>query len=84
MDGKGNVQIAEYEFCDRLDACLEDLRGGDRSFPITVPPPPSRIKKAHRKDIYNLVGKKRSAIKTQFVKFSVYQDISFFHYFVLA
>lgn len=46
MDGKGNVQIAEYEFCDRLDACLEDLRGGDRSFPITVPPPPSRIKKA--------------------------------------
>ncbi|VDM32925.1 unnamed protein product [Hydatigera taeniaeformis] len=54
MDGKGNVQIAEYEFDNRLDSYLEGLRGGDRSCSITVPPPPSRIKKVHRKDVYNL------------------------------
>ncbi|VDK34184.1 unnamed protein product [Taenia asiatica] len=54
MDGKGNVQITEYEFDERLDACLKGPRGADKSCQITVLSPPSRIKKAHRKDVYNL------------------------------
>ncbi|EUB61239.1 putative serine/threonine-protein kinase ifkB [Echinococcus granulosus] len=54
MDGNGNVQIAEYEFDGRLDACLGGLRKSDKSYSITVPSPPSRIRKVHRKDVYNL------------------------------
>lgn len=55
MDDRGKVTVSEYEFHARLDAYLADCKWIRTSTSITVPPPPSRVNRAHRKDLYNVV-----------------------------
>lgn len=57
MNDKGQVTVSEYEFHARLDACLSDRNWStSTTSTITVPPPPSRVNRPHRKDLYNLVS----------------------------
>ncbi|KAM3171155.1 hypothetical protein ACTXT7_017189 [Hymenolepis weldensis] len=63
MNDKGKVTVSEYEFHPRLDAYLADCNWVYKSSSaITIPPPPSRVNRAHRKDLYNL-SKSQNFIK---------------------